>query len=87
MTTSDKALRHALTMLVHAIEENTERRVLLDRRPGERRTETVVLLRDIDRSYRHACMQLGDAPPPAPAPGARAVTADDIFPDPPTKES
>lgn len=44
----------ALVLLVQAIHDKRERRVLLSKRPGERRTESVVLLREITSELSQA---------------------------------
>lgn len=47
MNTPEAALR----ALIDAIDNNVERRVLLDKRPGERRTEAVITMRSIAQEY------------------------------------
>lgn len=44
----------ALRALLDAIDNNVERRVLLDKHDGERRTETVVKMTDIHTEYSRA---------------------------------
>lgn len=53
---TDRALRE----LLEAIDAGVERRVMLDKRPGERRTETVLLMPSIQREYFRARRALGD---------------------------